>query len=273
MQLNSQKYVQTGEFKTAYYEGGQGNETVLLIHGGGAGADAYGNWRTCFPIFSEETKVFAIDMVGFGNSDAPNADQFEYTQQARIKQVIDFIEAMNLQSLNIVGNSMGGATGLGVAMQRPELIKSLTLMGSAGLNRQVNTALGKVVNYDFTLDGMRKIVEALGNPDMNMPEDLISYRHQLSNKPDVKQAYQATMGWIKSQGGLHYTDEEIAAVKNRTLVFNGKDDKVIPMQEGFHFLELLENSTGYFLPHCGHWAMMEYPELFSKVTLDFILNK
>jgi pimeloyl-ACP methyl ester carboxylesterase len=81
------------------------------------------------------------------------------------------------------------------------------------------------------------------------------------------------MGWIKEQGGLHYEESEIAAVKTRTLVFAGKDDLVIPMREAFRFLELMENSRGYFLPNCCHWPMIEYPELFVNLTLDFLLKK
>lgn len=271
MEINSQKYLQTGTFKTAYYEGGSGDETIILIHGGGAGADSYGNWRTSFDLFTAHAHTIAIDMVGFGKSDCPDPSEFSYTQEARNDQAINFIESLGKGSVHIIGNSMGGATALGVAMKRPDLVKSILLMGSAGLNRTVNPALQQVVNYDFTLEGMRQIIKALGNPDLKMPEDLILYRYALSNEPAVKKAYQSIMGWVRDQGGLHYKESEISAIRTRTLVVNGKDDHAIPMQESFRFLELIKNSTGYFLPHCGHWAMMEYPEIFSRLALDFIL--
>lgn len=270
MKLHEHKQVQTGPFKTGYYEGGSG-ETVVLIHGGGAGADSYGNWKNCFSLFAERARVLAMDMVGFGVSDAPAPAGFDYTQQARTEQAIAFIEAVGQGPVHLVGNSMGGCTGLGVAMARPDLVRSLVLMGSAGLNHELNAALAPVVNYDFTLEGMRRIVGVLANPAMEMSEELLRYRYELSMQPDKKDAYRATMGWVKAQGGLHYEERQIAAVKSRTLVFAGKDDLVIPLKENVRFLELLENSTGYFIPHCRHWAMMEYPEVFSRVTLDFML--
>lgn len=263
--------IQTGEFQTAYYEAGSG-ETILLIHGGGAGADSCGNWKNCFLPFSRRARVLAMDMVGFGASDAPDPAQFSYTQDARTAQAIAFIEAMgNGQPVHIVGNSMGGATALGVAMQRPELVRNIVLMGSAGLNRDLNAALAPVINYDFTLEGMRNIVGVLANPDLGMSEELLSYRYELSIQPARKAAYKATMGWVKERGGLHYEEAQIAAVKTRALVFAGKDDLVIPMEDNVRFLQLLDHSTGYFLPHCRHWAMMEYPEIFSRVTIDFLL--
>ena len=76
------------------------------------------------------------------------------------------------------------------------------------------------------------------------------------------------MGWVR-ENGLHYPDELIAAVKTRTLVVNGKEDKVVPIGQAFEFLTLLENSTGYLIPHCRHWAMIEYPQLFAKACIDF----
>lgn len=265
------KLIQTGSFKTGYYEDGKG-ETVILIHGGGAGADSYGNWKIAFPLYAKHMHTIAMDMVGFGTSDAPSPAEFLYSQGARNDQAISFIEALKLGPVHIIGNSMGGATALGVAMKRPDLVKSMVLMGSAGLNRDLNTALAPVINYDYTLDGMRKIVGVLANPKLAMPEEMLNYRYKLSLEEGKRQAYGATMGWVKAQGGLHYEESEIAAVKTRTLVFAGKDDRVIPMREAFRFLELMENSHGYFLPNCCHWPMIEYPEFFVNLTLDFLLN-
>lgn len=264
------KRVATGGFQTAYYEAGAGRP-VILIHGGGAGADSRSNWEGCFPRFAERMKVYAMDLVGFGSSDTPDSESFTYSQQARTEQLIAFIEALPYNRVSVVGNSMGGATGLGVAMQRPELLENLVLMGSAGLNREISgAALQAIVNYDFTVEGMRRVVAALANPSYVPTPELLEYRFRLSTQPGVRAAYRATMGWVKQQGGLHYDEADIAKVKTRTLVFNGKDDQVCPMPDAYRFLELLENSHGYFLPHCGHWAMIEYPEVFARITLDFL---
>ncbi|ACK50424.1 alpha/beta hydrolase fold protein [Methylocella silvestris BL2] len=269
LRMYESKFIKTGAFTTHYFEAGSG-DPVLLIHGGGAGADSWGNWAVCFPMFAERMRVIAMDMVGFGRSDAPDPSLFSYTQDARNDQAIAFIEALGCESIHIVGNSMGGATALGVAMKRPDLVRSIVLMGSGGLNHELSAALAPVVNYDDTFEGMRKIVAVLANPDLEMPEELLRYRYELSIDPARKAAYKATMGWVKQRGGLHYEEREVAAVKTRCLVFAGKDDLVIPMKENVRFLELLENSTGYFLPHCRHWAMMEYPEIFTNVVIYFL---
>jgi len=67
-------------------------------------------------------------------------------------------------------------------------------------------------------------------------------------------------------------DEEdyIASVQQKTLVVNGKDDQVVPLASAHKFLELIDDSWGYIMPHCGHWAMIEYPEDFSGAVSAFI---
>jgi pimeloyl-ACP methyl ester carboxylesterase len=269
--MPAQQLVQTGTFSTAYYRGGKGpGRPVILVHGGGAGAESVSNWHRSFPLFAAHGPTYAMDMVGFGNSDAPAPEEFAYTQDARNRQLIDFIEALDLGPARLIGNSMGGCTSLGVAMERPDLVDSLVLMGSGGRAKAgaLSPDLGPVIHYDFTVEGMRAIIGVLANPGFIPSDEQVQYRYEMSIRPELKVAYKATMGWVR-ENGLYYPDDAIAAVKTRTLVVNGKEDKVVPIEQAYEFLLLLENSTGYLIPHCRHWAMIEYPELFSRVCLDF----
>lgn len=265
------KYLDAGGIKTHYVESGTGIPTIL-IHGGGAGADGWGNWRTSLPIFSQKVRAIGIDLVGFGGSDKPDPEHFEYSQDARDKQLADFIEALDSGPVNLVGNSTGGLTSIGAAQLKPELVNKVVLMGSAGIETGVNEPLKALTEYDFTTKGMRRIISSLANPDFEIDEDLITYRHELSIDPGVRKGYSAFMTWIQEQKGLHRPEEFISQLKHETLVVHGKKDMVVPLSSGLALLELIENSSGYLIPHCGHWAMMEYPELFARVTLDFLLN-
>lgn len=258
----------TGEFRTHYIEDGSG-DPLILLHGGGAGADGRSNWTTCLPHFAKRRRAIAPDLVGFGHTDKPDPSGFTYSQDARNEQIIAFIEALGLERVSIVGNSMGGATALGVAMRRPDLVENLVLMGSAGLGGAPSPELGAILNYDFTVEGMRRIIAALANPGFVAGEDQVRYRYEISVQPQTRAAYTATMAWVR-ENGLAYPTEEIEKVTTRTLVVHGKDDLVVPLANAYRFLELLRNSTGYVIPNCRHWTMIEYPETFSSVTLDFL---
>ena len=127
------RFVDADGVHTHYIEVGAG-PPLLLVHGGGPGADAWGNWSACLPLYSRDFRVIAVDLAGFGRSEKPDPDAYEYAQHKRNRHLAAFITKLGLGRVNLVGNSMGGATALGVAMERPELVVKLVLMGSAGLD-------------------------------------------------------------------------------------------------------------------------------------------
>jgi 2-hydroxy-6-oxo-6-(2'-aminophenyl)hexa-2,4-dienoate hydrolase len=262
--------VDAGGITTHLIEAGAG-EPLILIHGGGAGADALGNWEKIMPAYAAAGfRTIAYDLVGFGRSAAPDPDEFLYDQASRNIQLLGLLDALKIERASIIGNSMGGATALGLAMMAPERVNKLVLMASAGVNRNTSAGLAPLVNYDSTLEGMRKIVAALTNPKFVINEDMVRYRFERFSDPAVKKAYSAIMGWVKAQGGLHYDEDQIASLKHQALVITGKNDQVIPMEESITLMKLIENSHGYFIPNCGHWAMMEYPDLFAEVTIAYL---
>ena len=64
------KSVQTGDITTNYHDLGEG-EPLLLIHGSGPGVSSYANWRLQMPVLSEQFRVLALDMAGFGYTEVP----------------------------------------------------------------------------------------------------------------------------------------------------------------------------------------------------------
>ena len=265
-------YVETAGCRTHFVEAGSG-PPLVLIHGGGAGADGLGNWQHCIPYLARDFRVIAYDLVGFGKSDAPDVATFPYDRESRVEQAIALIEALGLAPANIIGNSMGSVVAMGVAIQRPELLNRIVLMSSAGLNRKVPPAIAASANYDFSLEAMRGIVRILTRPDYEIDEDLVRYRYELLlDRPKMRKAYLRTMQVVIDSGGLFYEEDEIAAIKTPALVFHGRDDKVIPLSEAIQLLSLLDNAHAYFVPHCGHWAMIEQPETLSRISRSFILG-
>ena len=266
------RYADVNGIKTHYYEAGAG-EALILLHGGGAGADSFGNWRGCLARFAEHYHVHAVDMIGFGFTDKPAPEDYPYTQQARNEHIIALIETLGLAPVNLIGNSMGGCTSMGVAVECPDLVNKLVLMGSAGVRAPITDELKAIMNYDYTTDGMVRIVRGLTNPDFVFDDELVNYRHGLSRREDARQAYNAVMGWIREQGGLYYEDDYMARITHNTLVVNGKLDKVVPLSSAYRLLELIDNSWGYIIPACGHWAMIEKPAEFTEASLSFLSGR
>lgn len=267
-------FVELRGIRTHYVEAGARNAPPLvLLHGGGAGADSIGNWRYALPLLACDFRVIALDLVGFGRTDKPDPAGYAYSQHERNAHLAEFLTALGLSPAILVGNSMGGATALGVAMEQPELVRALVLMGSAGLNSEISESLKPIVHYDFTPAGMHRLVAALTGPAFRPDDELVLRRYELSIEPGARRAYEAIMEWIRAQGGLFYPEDALRSVTASTLVINGKEDRVVPLDKAFRMLELLPNAWGYIVPHCGHWAMIEAPEDFAAATRSFVLSK
>lgn len=256
--------------ETHYLEAG-GGETLVLIHGGGSGADAWGNWRDCIPDYAKTFRVIAVDMVGFGKTAKPDPNTYNYGQTNRNRHMIAFIEAIGGgKPVHLIGNSMGGATALGVTIARPDLVKKLVLMGAAGLDianpdPAPRKALG---SYDYTPAGMRRLVSVLAGPAFAITDELVAYRHQLTMQPGAREAMGAIHEHMKADP-MTYPREQIASIQTPTLVVGGKLDQIAVPARIYGYLELIPNSWGVMLPHVGHWVMMEAPKEFLTITNAF----
>lgn len=271
MSAYESKYVNVNGVRTHYIEAGSG-DPLILIHGGGAGADSRSNWTQCLPAYARYMRAIAVDMFGFGSTDMPSPDSVAYTQETRTRHMIGFIEALGLNQVNLIGNSMGGTTAMGVVLQRPDLVSNLVLMGAAVNMAPPDMAanrgnLAPVLGYNFTREGMLALIKGL-TYSYDPPDEVVDYRYTRSIRAEAKIANTATMAWV-GQNGLCYTDEQIGSIKTRTLVVAGKNDRMVPVHKMYQLLDTLSQAWGYIMPNCGHWVMIEYPKEFTTMTLRF----
>ena len=124
---------------------------VLPLHGLGA---SVATWRDNIGPLSENFRVVPLDLPGHGDSAKPDID---YEPEAMSRFVAHFVEATGLGSPAVVGNSVGGAIGLRMALQSPVLVSALALVSSASLGREVSKYLGLA-----SLPGIGGLLESRG---------------------------------------------------------------------------------------------------------------
>jgi len=259
--------------ETHYLEVGTG-PVLLLIHGGGSGADAWGNWRDCMAAYAAQFRVIAVDMPGFGRSAKPDPEVYNYGHSGRTRHMAAFVEHVGGGApVSIIGNSMGGATAIGVTLARPDLVHRLVLMGAAGLDIANPDPAAKIAlgSYDYTPEGMRRMVEFLAGPGFEITDELVNYRHALTMQPGARAAMGAIHRHMQTDP-MTYSREAIASITTPTLVVGGKADQVAVLARTYGYLDLIPNSWGFVVPHAGHWVMMEAPRAFIAVTLAFLAD-
>ena len=117
-----------------YTESGQGSP-VLLIHSLGASTVT---WRDNIRPLAERHRVFAIDLPGHGDSDKPD---ISYDAPSMVNLIAEFVSALGLEKVALVGNSIGGGLCLLTALERPQIVSRLVLISSGGLGRNIGMFL------------------------------------------------------------------------------------------------------------------------------------
>lgn len=254
---------------THYHDAGEG-PVVLLIHGSGPGVTAHANWRRVFPRLSQDFRVVAPDVVGFGYTEIP-AD-VSYDVDTWLKHLTGFLDALGIERCSIVGNSFGGALALHLATRSPSRVDRLVLMGSAGVPFDLTPGLEAAWGYEPSLDNMRALLNLFAYSDGLVNEDLVENRYQASVRPGVQEAFSAMFPAPRQRSvdALALADEDLRKIACETLVVHGRDDQIIPIEASERLVDLLSNAQLRVFPKCGHWVQIEKADEFYDLIRNFL---
>ena len=264
------KSIVTGQVRTNYHDLGDG-PPLLLLHGSGPGVSAWANWRLPMPYLTEQHRVLAPDLAGFGYSQVPEG--WEYSTQTWLQQVVDFLDGVGVDTVSVVGNSFGGSMALALAIAHPERVDRLVLMGSVGVPFEITEGLDAVWGYEPSLETMDHLIRNVFAYDGSLAsEDLVRMRYEASLRPGAQESFSAMFPaprqrWVDS---MAHDERDIRALRQRTLLVHGRDDKVIPLSTTLTLLEWIEDSQAHIFGKCGHWTQIEHTEAFSTLVVDFL---
>lgn len=257
--------------RTNYHDHGSGFPAVL-IHGSGPGVSAYANWRLVMPELAKSRRVIAPDMVGFGFSERP--DGVRYTMDVWVAQALGLLDALDLEQVDLVGNSFGGALALALAIRHPKRVRRLVLMGAAGVDFELTPALDAIWGYTPSIENMRRIMDWFAFDRGLVTDELAKLRYEASIRPGFQESYSAMFPaprqrWIEA---LASPEEDIAALPHETLLIHGREDQVLPLANSLKLSQLISRSQLHVYGRCGHWTQIEHATRFAKLVGDFFLE-
>lgn len=114
-------------FQIAYQTQGTEGAAIVLVHGFGA---SFYHWRKNLPDLAQNFRVYAIDLLGFGKSSKPTpGETVNYTFETWAEQIADFCREVVGEPVFLVGNSIGSVAIMQTAVDYPELVRGLALVG------------------------------------------------------------------------------------------------------------------------------------------------
>lgn len=260
-----------GGIATNYHDQGSG-PPVLLVHGSGPGVSAWANWRLNFPPLARHFRVIAPDMVGFGFTERP--ESITYDLDTWVRHLTDFLDALDLPKVSIVGNSFGGGLALATALRHPERVERLVLMGSAGVAFPLTPGLDAVWGFQPSLENMRGLLDLFAYDRTLVNDELAELRLKAATRPGVQEAFAAMFPaprqrWIDS---LASDEDAIRELRQPTLILHGREDQILPLSSSLRLFELIENASLHVFGRCGHWTQIERAAEFSDLVTDFLLG-
>jgi pimeloyl-ACP methyl ester carboxylesterase len=246
-----------------YYEvHGQG-EPVLLIHGLGSSAR---DWELQVPAFAERYQVVAFDVRGHGQSDKPPGP---YSVPLFAHDAAALVRALDIAPAHVVGISMGGMIAFQLAVDEPDLVRSLVI-ANAGSELVVRTLKDRMNVWQrqllVPLLGMRRVGEALSRRLFIKPEQ--EALRQMCAKRWAENDPRAYLAATRALVGWSVTDR-LAGIRCPVLVV-AADQDYTPVSVKEEVVARLPAADLVVIDDSRHATPVEHPERFNEVVLAFL---
>ena len=267
------RFVDAPDGKVHYQQWGKG-PAIILIHGGGAGAYGYSNYRKNVGPLSKRNTVIVLDLPGYGQS-AQRA-QPDGLIVALANAVRDVMDHAGIETASLVGNSLGGMTSLRFALDTPGRVDTLVLMGPGGglpiLSPFPTEGLQRMLDFYAgegpTLEKLSRITDLLVYDRSTITDELLQERLKIATLPETvaNPPLRALMAHPKD----HLWNQGIDKIACPTLIIWGAEDRVLPLDAGFILRRLIPNADMHIFAKCGHWAQWERPDEFNALVNQFV---
>ena len=269
---STSKQVRTKNWDIPYTECGSGHPLVL-VHGGGPGASGWSNYNPNIPYLSQFFRVLAVDLPGWGRS-----QPVAYENRDNSGALAELLDTLGIKRAAVVGNSMGGASVIRLAYERPDLVSHLITMGSpsgvpgmfepAGLTEGVKVL--ERAYFEPSLDTIRALTNIMTFDTSNVTDELIKERlnNTLAQKAHVD-------NWIGGHGKgpmVRLNQDQIPSITAPTLLMHGRDDRVTHFTHAIRLAGMIRNSRILIVNRCGHWLQLEHAKEFNSMVHRFLAD-
>lgn len=263
-----------------YDVGGQGDDLILL-HGGGPGATGQSNYGRNIASLERHHRVWVIDIPGWGQS-SKNLSAFGAAGpfQNGALALAAFMDAVGIARAHLVGNSLGGSVALCLAMDQPQRVDRMVLMGpgggivpgATGPTEGIRQLQGYYQGEGPTLEKLTAFIQNLVHDPSRITPELIRQRFEASLDPEIcaNPPIRPRPGGPGKETFISQ-DPRLAGLKHRALFIWGRQDEVNPAAAVESFMGMA-NADVVLLSNCGHWAQWEHPERFNDLVLSFLRN-
>lgn len=182
----------------------------------------------------------------------------------RLTQYVhEFVDTLGLDTTVLVGNSLGGHIALLYTLDYPETVHALVLSGSSGI---YETTMGSSFFRRQDRDFIRERTEMTFYDPAHATEELVDEMLEIVN--DRPRAFRLLK--IARSADEETVTEQLSQLDMPSLLVWGRDDVITPPDVAEEFRNRMPNARLEFIDECGHAPMIEHPDQFNELTLNFL---
>ena len=232
-----------------YYRAGQRGTPIILIHGLGGSAEA---WGLLLPRLRKKCVVYAFDLPGFGRTPlAPEGIDI----RAHVLYLERFLAALGSPGVTLVGNSLGGWIATRFAVEHPERVNQMYLLNSAGLRRE-----GAQTPSTPDREAARRLIKHVWGHALPVPGFILDAFVRNSQRP-------AYHGFIQAYDQQEDLETALAQVQVPTTIIWGERDQLLPITCAFDFHTGIAHSELVLLSDVGHTPQIQAAAEVASIIL------
>lgn len=222
----------------------------------------------------------APDMLWSGFSDIPS---LPYSLPAQADHLAGFIDALAVEKLAVVGQSMGAWIAARFACDHPGRVSHLILVGSNTVSKAMGLDIGESSpgrdakrRNDGSRQGLRGLMETLVHDKELISDETLDLMEEIASRPGMDRARQSIFDYTDrldtdpNIAQAFYLTGRLDRLEVPMCLIWGEDDVFAPLHLGRQLRELLPLDEYHEVPEAGHHCFSDQPELVGKIITGFI---
>lgn len=257
-----------------YQEAGDENApAIVLIHGFISSTLIWTD--VLLPLADAGFRVIALDMPGYGYSDKPADGQYTIDWQAHT--IVSLLDRLEIDTATIIGASYGGAVAATIALDYPERVERLVLVGTVSNDDILRQPMVRVARLPLIGDVVtplylgsrwvlrKRVEDTYRRTGVPVDEHKLAARHHLLATANVHRAMVRSM----RRWSAERISREANLIRTPTLIVWGEADSHVPLSDGIRLRDRIPGARLIVFRNCGHLPPAEQPEKFVQAITRF----
>ena len=274
---DTRRTVESNGFPLAFHDVGDG-PPVVFLHGSGPGVTGWANFGENLPALSPALRCLVVDQPGFGASGRPERYEKNYLRHSA-EALLGLLDALDLSSVALVGNSMGGDVAVRFALDHPSRVSRLLLNGPGGTGATIlgpspSEGITRLMefNADPTRERMAAWVRTMLFDQRRATDELIDARMAAASEPGAVKNLQDAYATFYDPAMAEPVPlfGEVHRIRQPVLMLWGRDDRVAPVEGALFPARRMSKCDLRIYSRCGHWVQVERKDDFERAALEFL---